>query len=233
MPHSPLDLALAPGHAAVAVAAAVLLGLVVGLVTPAVLRRLPEPTTPDAAGKLPYTALATPRVGLGLGLVACACGVVAFASLPGAHWLAWVALGGVNVLACGVDARTTWLPLPLARAGWVVAAGGALVVAAAAGSWTPLLAAAAGAVVLSGFFHLVWRVSGAFGYGDVRLAATIGAVTALDSAALVGWSVLLGTVAGAVLGVVHRVRNGPGAFAYGPGLLAGPFLALALRAASG
>lgn len=233
MPPTPADLAAVPGHAVAAVAAALLLGVVVAVATPVVLRRLPEPTTPDAAGKLPYAALATPRVAAGLGLVACACGVLAFGTLTWPHWPAWVALAGVNVIACGVDARTTWLPLALARAGWAVAAAGAVVVAAATGSWTPLLAAAGGAAALGAFFHLVWRVSGAFGYGDVRLAATIGAVTALDSVSLVGWSVLLGTAAGAVLGVVHRLRDGPGGFPYGPGLLAGPFLALALRAAVG
>ena len=97
--------------------------------------------------------------------------------------------------------------------------------------WFGLLVAAV--AVGGGLFHLLWRWTGAFGYGDVRLAATIGAVTALDSVELVTTSLLLGTLVGAVWGVVHRLAGGRGAFPYGPGLLAGPFLALALTRLGG
>ena len=105
---------------------------------------------------------------------------------------------------------------------------GALVAALAWSSWTPLLAAALGALVVGGFFHLVWRLTGGLGYGDVRLAATIGAVTAMTSPTLVGAAVLTGTLLGAVTGVALRLAGRRGGFPYGPGLLAGAFLPLLL-----
>ena len=213
----------------VAVLCAALAALLTAAVTPPVLRSLPEPVDPD--GKLPYTLLATPGVAITVGSASLAASLVVTLTLPWQHWLAWSALSLVGVLACTVDAHTTWLPLPLARAGWAVATLGVVTLALASGTVMPARAAGAGAVAVGGVFHLLWRVTGAFGYGDVRLAATIGAVTALDSATLVAWSLLLGTVAGASIGVAHRLAGGRGAFPYGPGLLAGPFLALAARAA--
>lgn len=213
---------------AVALACAVL----TVLATPWVLRALPEPDPVHADGKPPYASLTGGRFVASVGVTALAATGVATWAAPWPHWLAWASLSAVNVLACAIDARTTWLPLPLARLGWGVAASGVGLVAATSGSWVPLAAAAAGAAALGGLFHLLWRTTGAFGYGDVRLAATIGAVTALGSARLVFWSLLLGTVAGAVVGIAHRLRGGRGAFPYGPGLLAGPFLALVLDALS-
>lgn len=215
-------------------AVAFICAVVTALLTPAVLRALPEPdpSDPDVAGKTPYAALATPAVSAEVGVASLAAGLLA-TSTPWPHWVAWASLTMVGVLACAIDAHTTWLPLPLARAGWLVAGLGAVVVAVADASWVPLAAAAAGAAALGVLFHLLWRFTGAFGYGDVRLAATIGAVTALDSATLVGWSLLLGTAAGAVTGIAHRLLGRTGPFPYGPGLLAGPFLALALRQLTG
>lgn len=210
-------------------AVALACALATALLTPLVLRALPEPDPADADGKPTYASLATPPFVVSVGVAVLAASLLAFVSSPTSHWLAWVALTTVNVLACAIDARTTWLPLPLARAGWVVAAAGAAAVAVVAGSWTPLAAAALGALALGGLFHLLWRFTRAFGYGDARLAATIGAVTALDSVSLVMWSLLLGTLAGAVIGITHRLSGRRGGFPYGPGLLAGPFLALVLR----
>lgn len=214
---------------------AVALACLIAGATRAILPRLPEPhpDESDAAEKLPYAALATPGFILATALAALAAGLAAFVTQPVQHWLAWSALAGVSVVACAIDARTTWLPRVLSWAGWGVAAAGVLVTAALAGSWTPLLASAVGAAVLLALFHGLWRFTGAFGYGDVRLAATIGAVTALSSATLVGWSLLFGTAAGAVLGIVHHLRGRRGGFAYGPGLLAGPFLASVLLGVSG
>lgn len=210
-------------------AVALVCALLTAFATPWVLRALPEPDASTADGKPTYASLATPRFALIVGSTSLIATLLSLHTLPWWHAVAWASLSTVNVLACAIDARTTWLPLPLARAGWLVAAVGAGLAALAVGSWTPLAAAALGASALGGLFHLLWRFTGAFGYGDVRLAATIGAVTALDSAALVSWSLLLGTLAGALVGVASRLAGRQGAFAYGPGLLAGPFLALLLR----
>lgn len=210
-------------------AVALVCALLTALATPWVLRALPEPDASAADGKPTYASLATGWFVVAVGGTSLMSTLVAVHGAPWAHALAWASLATVNVLACAIDARTTWLPLPLARAGWAVAAAGVGLAAVAAWSWTPLAAAAVGAATLGGLFHLLWRFTGAFGYGDVRLAATIGAVTALDSPALVAWSLLLGTLAGALVGVAARLAGRRGAFAYGPGLLAGPFLALLLR----
>lgn len=210
-------------------AVALVCALLTALATPWVLRALPEPDAATADDKPTYASLATPGFTLTVGAASLVAALVSLSTTPWSHAVAWASLTTVNVVACAIDARTTWLPLRLARAGWVLAAAGVGLAAAASGSWTPLAAAALGAAALGGLFHLLWRFTGAFGYGDVRLAATIGAVTALDSPALAGWSLLLGTLAGALVGVAARLAGQRGAFAYGPGLLAGPFLALLLR----
>lgn len=211
-----------------AVVFALLCALATGAGTIPVLLRLPEPDNGPC-----YARLATPGMAAAVGWASLLASMLVVNGTSPTLWLAWAALTTVCTLACAIDARTTWLPLPLARAGWLIAAIGAVVAAVTASSPWPLLIAAAGALALGGLFHLLWRFTGAFGYGDVRLAATIGAVTALDSVALVAWSLLLGTAAGAVIGIVHRLTGRTGAFPYGPGLWAGPFLALLLRATWG
>lgn len=210
-----------------ALAAAVVVGALMGLLTGPLLRALPEPDR-DADGKLPYTALATPGFAAAVGLLCGGATLLAGLRADPAHWVAWAALGTANVLACAIDARTTWLPRRLSVAGWLLAAAGAVLAAVAASAWQPAAAAALGALATGGFFHMVWRVTGQLGYGDVRLAATIGAVTALGSPMLVAWSLLAGTTLGALTGVAHRLLGGKEGFPYGPGLLAGAYVALLL-----
>ncbi len=196
------------------------------LVSPRVLGWLPEPHDDPEAPH--YASLATPTfVIVVAALSGVATGLAVSRTTP-QLWLAWSALTTANVLACAIDARTTWLPARLSHAGWFVALAGTLLACGVDGSWWPLAAAAAGAVVVGGFFHLVWRFTGQLGYGDVRLAATIGAVTALSSASMVAWALLTGTLLGAVTGIVERARGRRGGFPYGPGLLAGAFVALLL-----
>jgi leader peptidase (prepilin peptidase)/N-methyltransferase len=80
----------------------------------------------------------------------------------------------------------------------------------------------------------LWRLSrGGLGFGDVRLAPVLGA-----AGAAVGWptlvtTLLLGSLAGAVVGVVLALRGRRGAFPYAPSMLAGAFLACGLRVLSG
>lgn len=210
-----------------ALAGALLVGVALALACGPILRRLPEPDT-EGLEKQPYTELATPGFAAATGAASAAATLLVLTTTAPLLWPAWASLAVVNVLACAIDARTTWLPARLSRVGWVVAALGAGFAALAMSSWTPLAAAALGALAVGGFFHLVWRFTGALGYGDVRLAATIGAVTALTSPTLVGAAVVVGTVLGAVTGVALRLAGRRGGFPYGPGLLAGAFLALLL-----
>lgn len=206
---------------------ALVLGVAMAVTTRPVLASLPEPTR-DAAGKTPYHSLATPRFQLTVGVAGALAALIVALRVPAAHWLAWGALAVVNVLACAIDARTTWLPRRLSHAGWLVAALGVAVAALAERSWTPALAATIGAAAVGGFFHLAWRWTGQLGYGDVRLAATIGAVTALSSPLLVATALLAGTLLGAATGIGWRLTGRAGGFPYGPGLLAGAFASLVL-----
>lgn len=199
--------------------------LAMGLITRPVLRGLPRPSeAPD------YAALARPGFAIGVGALTFVAASVAcwLASPP--TLVAWLGLATVGVLSVSIDARTTWLPLRLARWGWVLAAAGVVVAAISAGDAGLLAAGAAGTVAVGGLFHLLWAWSRGLGYGDVRLMATVGAVTALEGAMFAGWSVFAGTLLGAVWGLVHTAIRGRGVpFPYGPALLAGPFVMLALR----
>ncbi|WP_232548547.1 prepilin peptidase [Propioniciclava soli] len=197
--------------------------------TPWVLRRLPRP--PEAPD---YPALATPRLLVAVGALTLVVTGLVTCLTPVAHWLAWASLAVVNVWAVVIDARTTWLPAALSRIGWGVAAVGVATAALVRGELGPVGAAALGAVTVGGFFHALWAWTRQVGYGDVRLAATIGAVAALEGGAtLTAAAVLAGTCAGAVWGLAHRAGRHTGPFPYGPGLWSGPFLALVWWAVSG
>ena len=144
-----------------------------------------------------------------------------------APWLGYLGAGAALVT---VDLLTTWLPRTLNT---IVAAQVGLGLAwVAVTDWPTALTAATGGVVAFIFFHLVWRFSASFGYGDVRLAAIVGAVGALQG--LDGWllSLVCGTLIGAVWAIAHTLyrRRHPGAtyFAYGPALWLGPVVALGI-----
>lgn len=205
---------------------AALLGVAMAALAPHVLRALPEPLHDPEAPR--YSSLATPGfIVTTAALTALGSAVVVWRADP-ALWLAWSSLTTVNVLACAIDARTTWLPARLSWAGWTLAALGMLAAGVAAWSWLPVVAGLVGALIVGGFFHAVWRLSGQLGYGDVRLATTVGAVTALSSPALALWALLAGTLLGALTGLVLRACGRVGGFPYGPGLLTGAFVALLL-----
>ena len=83
-------------------------------------------------------------------------------------------------------------------------------------------------------FWGLWRVGGRFGYGDVRLATILAADAALVSATTWSSWLVAGTTTGALwagitLTVRRRRPNVLGtAFAYGPSLAIGAWVALAL-----
>lgn len=193
------------------------------------LRHLPEPPAEDADGKPLYAALATRGFLLGVFVAGTVAAALVLLRQPAQHWLGWTSLAGPCLVAGAIDARTTWLPKVLTATGLLLAALGALAASVLANEPWPLVSAVVGAGACGGFFHVAWRVTGALGYGDVRLAAVIGAVAALSGWAFVAWAMVLGSIAGALSGIVHAMRRGRGAFPYGPGLLAGPFLALLLH----
>ena len=209
----------------------VLAALPVLLATRSVLVRLPEPAEPE--GKTPYRSLPTRRFVATCTTLAAGCAGLVALTLPRATWPLWWVLCAPALVAVAVDARTTWLPIGLTRLVWAAAVGAAAV-GALLGGVSLLVRSGVGAAAAALLYLVLWRLSrGGLGFGDVRLAPVLGA-----AAASVGWStlfstLLLGSLTGAVVGVVLTLRGRPGAFAYAPSMLAGAFLACGARALSG
>ncbi|MFT4216361.1 MAG: prepilin peptidase [Micropruina sp.] len=204
----------------------VLYGASMALATPSLLRVLPAPVDePDAD---PYRPLATPGVAIAVFLLVTAAGMVVVTVAP-RHTPTWLGLVGPAVLAAVVDARTTYLPRPLAQASLLLTTAGMLATTAWLGA-EPLLRGALGALASGALFWLFWRLGGGFGFGDVRLAPVIGAASAAVSWSLLAGALLLGSLLGVAWGVVWRASGRGRQFPYGPALVAGPFLALTASA---
>ncbi len=190
------------------------------------LRRLPEP--PQApVDKIGYAAL--PTVGF-RALTSCCVTAALTISALGTAWpigLAWVSLGTIGVVLAAIDARTTYLPGPLMRIGWALAAL-ALSVLALVQGWQPVLSAFAGGAVLGGLFWALWRVTGGLGFGDVKLAVLVGATAGTLGVPWLLTAALVGSLVGVVWGLIatrgHHRRGQP--FPYGPSLVIGPYLTL-------
>ena len=197
--------------------------LVTALLVLLVLPRLPEPA--DGEGKPLYRDLATPAWAIGCAVLAGLAAAMAWLTgSPTVQPLWWV-LSTLGVLLAVIDARTTWLPLPLTRAAWLAMTAAAVVVGPLAGGST-VLRAAAGAALAGLLFFLVWFLSrGGIGFGDVRFAPLVGAATASHSWSLLIWALLLGSLAGAVHGLVRLALRRTGAFPYAPTMLIGAYLA--------
>lgn len=208
---------------------ALLVGAATGLLTPTALRRLPEPASGHETGtKIPYAKLATAPFAAVVGLLAAAAVALSAVALPLAVLPVWLVLGTLGLLLAAIDARTTWLPLPLTRVAWVATAA-ALVLTAVLGDWPAGVRGATGFLLAGALFWLIWRVtSGGFGFGDVRFAPLVGAAAASVSWTLLAWALVLGSVTGAVVGLVRLAGGRRGPFAYAPSILAGGYLAAAL-----
>lgn len=210
----------------VALACAVSAALHLSLLVP----RLKEPDLEDGEPAPRYATLAPAGHVLLLGAIVL---VLAGSLLPAVPqeqqgvWFGYLGAGGALVW---VDLRTTWLPRTLHLV--CLAQVALALVWVALLDWSSALASLAGGGIAFLLFHLVWRFSSTFGYGDVRLAALVGAVGALGG--LDGWltALLCGTLLGALWGIGHALwRRGtdrPAHFAYGPALWLGPIAAVVL-----
>lgn len=206
---------------------ALVLAVAVTVATPALLRHLPVP--PDEVGVAPFAELDSPGFRSSVLGCATAAGSVAFLTLPAQVWPAWAGFVSLGAVLGLIDLRTGFLPLRLSYLATGTAAAGAALSAWLLRDWTVLAGAAAAGSLAVGFFWLVWRVSGGLGFGDVRLAGLIGIVTGATGVSIAVWSFLLGALAGAIWGLLVRWRRGAdGPFPYGPALLLGPLLALAV-----
>lgn len=215
---------LLAGLVAVATAA------VVAVLTPVLLRWLPVP--PDEEDVPPFTDLDSPRFRWAVFAVAAVAGMAALALTQPSFWAAWAPFTSLGALLALIDLRTTYLPLRLNYLALGLALAGAGVAAWLQSSWTPLFWAAGSGLGAAAIFWLVWRFSGdRLGFGDVRLAGLIGVVAGTGGLTQVVWAFMLGFVVGAIWGIAVRLRRGAdGEFPYGPALMLGPLLALALEA---
>lgn len=215
-------------------------GLLVGPGGSALLRRLPEPVPPadaddesraDYLAKIRYRSLATPRFAVVTGVLAAAAAALAVATQPAAYWAVWLAFGTVALLLAAIDARTTWLPGPVMRLGWIVTAAAVVGCLAADSNRVPMaITIGAGILIAGGGYLLIWRISGkrSFALGDVRLMPLVGAVAGTMGWSGLYWSLLLGSIVGAVIGIIRLVSRRPGPFPYGPALISGPYAAALL-----
>ena len=193
--------------------------------------RLREPPDGAGLGKTPYADLPTPRRLAGLAGLVIACQAVT-ALQPAEQRGLWLVAGSSLLVLVWVDGLTTWLPTPLAWSNLAQMAVAGLVgvlLAASPGAFAARLAL--GALAAWMLWWLIWRLTrGGIGYGDVRLAAPIGALAGASGteAWLAAW--LAGSLVGLIWGLALRRRHpAPGTtsgFAYGPALWTGPYLAL-------
>jgi leader peptidase (prepilin peptidase) / N-methyltransferase len=208
--------------AGAAVTAGTMFGM--GMMTSPILRRLPEPGMGE--DKPHYADLASPRLAACCALLAGAAVATAWLSAPPAIQPLWWVLSSLGVLLAAIDALTTWLPLRLTQAAWGAMAVALLLTLPLGAQWSTVLRAVTGAA-LAGLLYLgVWRLSrGGFGFGDVRFAPLVGAATAAHSWSLLIWAMLLGSVLGALYGMLRLARRRTGPFPYAPAMLAGAYLA--------
>ncbi|MEU6681362.1 A24 family peptidase [Streptomyces sp. NPDC046925] len=228
---------------------ALLWGAVAGLFVPRAVYRLSVPPdeawraeSPGGAPLRSWVGLArsargewygprTTTVALATALV---CAALAAATGTRPELGVWLLLAPFGVLLAVVDFGVHRLPdvltLPLAGAALVLL-GGAALLPEHAGSWIHALY---GGLALGGAYFVLFLISpNGMGFGDVKLALSLGAVLGWY-----GWgAVLLGTFAGFLLAalyggflVIARRAGRKTAIPFGPFLIGGAFLGLLVGA---
>lgn len=159
---------------------------------------------------------------LAVGILASPSGWFALALLPLAPLAA----------ACAViDLHTHRLPTPLVRAAGACGLGTLTVAATATGAWGDLGRAILGGLTVgAAFFAKWWFTRGGTGMGDVRLAAVLGTY-----AGWLGWSevlawVLLAYLLALPVALARLARRRHDPLPFGPALVAGWYLTVALGA---
>lgn len=199
----------------------------------ALVRRLPEPNDDlDGWVKPRYDALLTPRFLIATLLTAAAAAGLAEWRASAGTLPLWLVLAGAVVVPVAVDARTTFLPARLTRLCWVaMLMAAAIVLLRSSDRWHALGRMALCAGLASALMWLMWRLGG-MGFADIGLVALVSLPTAAESMTLWFTGLLFGSFVGALAGAAvglwrrgHRSALGT-AFAYGPSLWLGPWLAL-------
>lgn len=164
--------------------------------------------------------------------VATTLGCAALAAATGARpeLAVWLLLAPVAVLLATIDRRVHRLPdrltLPLAGAA-VVLLGGAALLPEHAGSW---LSALLGGLALGGFYFLLFLINpNGMGFGDVKLALSLGVALGWYGWAVVFAGGFAGFVLGAVYGlglVILRRAGRRTGIPFGPFMIAGALLGI-------
>jgi leader peptidase (prepilin peptidase)/N-methyltransferase len=209
----------------------VVCGVAAGLVAPWLLRRTPEPELEADEVKMPYADLATWRMAVAAALWAAALATAAVLAVEPARLGPWLVVAVVGALASVVDMATTWIPRRWLHAGWVLTGLSVVGSAWSVGDWAGVGRAAIGVAIIGGFYGLVYLVSawanrGIFGFADVRLGVLTGMVAGWRSIPTATSALVLGSLIGALWAVVNLVRRRREPYAYGPGIVLGPYVVL-------
>jgi leader peptidase (prepilin peptidase) / N-methyltransferase len=206
---------------------ALLLASCMGIATPWLLRWIPAP--PEAPD-VDFTVLDFPRFSLAVFVLIIGIGTPVFLLTEPQYWPVWAPLTSFGVLLGLIDSRTTFLPMRLHYLGFALTGLGAVATAWWVNNWALLAWATLASLAVTGLYWAIWRLSGGqLGFGDVRLAGLLAFATATISMELLFWSFLAGSVVGAVWALATRIR-GRTSFAYGPSMLLGVPLGLAIAA---
>ncbi|HWC22240.1 MAG TPA: A24 family peptidase [Flexivirga sp.] len=148
----------------------------------------------------------------------------------------FVVAGWAMVALAFIDLDVHRLPDAIQLPGYPILLLLLVIGATASGDWSALVRAVIAGVVLFAFYFLLLLLPSGFGFGDVKLAGLLGM--------LLGWlgwtevvratfaTFLIGGLVAAAL-MVSRRTDRRGEFAYGPSMLAGAVVAIALSAVSG
>ena len=155
----------------------------------------------------------------------------AASGLPAAITLvAYLWLAGASIALAAIDLDVHRLPNAIVLPTFAVVAGLLALAAVLAAQWEALLRLGIGALVVGGIYVLLAVVvPGGMGFGDVKLAPTLGAALAVLGWGPLAVGVLAGFIAGGLFGLVLLLarRAGRGSqVAFGPWMLAGAWVGI-------
>jgi leader peptidase (prepilin peptidase)/N-methyltransferase len=153
------------------------------------------PEPADGDDKPLYRELGSTTFLVSCGVLAGIAAALSWLSLPRYAQPPWSVLAILGILLAAIDARTSWLPLRLTQAAWLAMIVASLLAAVLGGDPGIGLRAAAGAAIAGGTYLLVWLI------------------------------LLLGTLAGGLVGLARLARGRRDAFPYAPSMLAGAYAA--------
>ena len=193
------------------------------------LSRVPEPADgDDSEVKVPYAALARPRVAALVAVFSAAATWIAASHVPVAALPPWLVLSTLGVALAAVDGFTTWIPAGPTRWTWLIMAAAGAGTLLLGASWTDLLRMVVGAAAAGLLYLGLWVLTrGGFGFGDVRFVPLVAAPAAAVSVDLLLAALLTGTVLALVHGVWRHVTRRSGWQPWAPTLTLGAFIAAA------